>query len=62
MELMTFSCFDNFVPSVKYGVPAHCPNHNGLEHLEKLFDNLLKAIKLANSGKDSSIDQPQVGT
>lgn len=37
IELRTFSCFDNFVPSNNCGVPEHTPTHYALHHLEQLL-------------------------
>lgn len=59
MEFRTFSCFDNFVPTVKYGAPAHCPNHHGLKHLELILKTLSGTIE--RSQEASSQTQPRVG-
>ncbi|XP_075228165.1 mitochondrial protein C2orf69 homolog isoform X2 [Lycorma delicatula] len=49
MDFNTYSCFENFVPVIKYGTPKHRPMHNALQHLEKLLEEVtLKIRQLPN--------------
>lgn len=45
MELKTFACYDNFVPSNNCGAPDHTPNHSALLHLERLLQSLTLQIR-----------------
>lgn len=45
MELKTFSCFDNFVPSNNCGAPDHTPTHYALHHLERLLQGISQRLK-----------------
>ena len=45
MQMLTYSCFDNFVPSNNVGVPDHTPNHGALLHLEALLSRLSGLIQ-----------------
>lgn len=48
-----FSCFDNFVPANKYGVPSFFPAHNALKHLKELIKSCLEHFETSNLNKDS---------
>lgn len=45
MELKTFACYDNFVPSNNCGAPDHTPNHSALLHLERLLQSLTLQVR-----------------
>jgi hypothetical protein len=45
MQMLTYSCFDNFVPSNNIGVPEHTPNHGALQHMEALLSRLSGLIQ-----------------
>ncbi|CAH1119351.1 unnamed protein product [Phaedon cochleariae] len=45
MDYKTFSCYENFVPCAKCGVPDHTPMHNSLTHLEKLLSSLSQRLR-----------------
>lgn len=67
IELETFSCFDNFVPSNNCGVPEYTPTHNALHHLERLLGCISDRITIDQvAGEDSTtledgeiVDSPQ---
>ena len=42
MELKTFSCFDNFVPSNNFGVPHHEPIYHAITHIQLLLSHVIK--------------------
>jgi len=44
MQLRTYSCFDNFLPSNHLGVPEHTPYHGALLHLKRLLRQLSHLI------------------
>lgn len=45
MDFNTYSCFQNFVPVIKYGIPQHSPTHNSILHLNKLLREITNKIK-----------------
>lgn len=45
MEFKTFSCYENFLPCSKCGVPEHTFIHHGLEHLELIILNASRTLR-----------------
>lgn len=44
IQMLTFSCYDNFVHCNHTGAPEHVITHHSLHHLELLLQNLSKRI------------------
>ncbi|XP_039291771.1 UPF0565 protein C2orf69 homolog isoform X2 [Nilaparvata lugens] len=49
MDFDVYSCFVNFVPSVKYGVPKHVPMNFAFQHILKLLDGVSQRFNFTNS-------------
>lgn len=45
MQLRTYSCFDNFLPSNHLGIPEHTPYHGALLHLKRLLRELSHLVE-----------------
>lgn len=60
MELETFSCFDNFVPSNNCGVPEYTPTHNALHHLERLLGSVSDRIGIKKSTEESALEDGEI--
>lgn len=49
IQMLTFSCYDNFVHCNHTGAPEHVITHHSLRHLELLIQNLSKSISKGES-------------
>lgn len=60
IQMLTFSCYDNFVHCNHTGAPEHVITHHSLHHLELLLQNLSKRI--AASSKENSTVSEEMNT
>ncbi|XP_056637265.1 mitochondrial protein C2orf69 homolog isoform X2 [Diorhabda sublineata] len=57
MEYKSFSCYENFLPCSKCGVPNHTFIHHGLEHLELIIQNVSRALRtMSNEDFNNAVE------
>lgn len=59
IQMLTFSCYDNFVHCNHTGAPEHVITHHSLQHLELLLQNLSRRITAELAASEAEDGSPK---